>query len=54
MKKDLSPMFSLHQGDVELPSDIQGIVYIPFKDSVEEIRLRIMKELKEAHYEIKF
>lgn len=44
----------LHKGDVELPSDMQGIVYLPFKNSVEEIRLRIMKELKEAGYEIEF
>lgn len=38
---------------VELPSDMHGIVYIPFKDSVEEIRLKVMKELKETGYEIK-
>jgi predicted nucleotide-binding protein len=43
----------LYKGDVELPSDMHGIVYIPFKDSIEEIRLKIMKELKEAGYEIK-
>jgi len=43
----------LYKGDVELPSDMHGIVYIPFKDSIEEIRLKIMKELKETGYEIK-
>jgi predicted nucleotide-binding protein len=43
----------LHKGDVELPSDMHGIVYIPFKDSVEETRYKIMKELQEAGYEIK-
>jgi predicted nucleotide-binding protein len=43
----------LLKGDVEKPSDIEGIVYIPFKESVEEIRLKIMKELKAADYEIK-
>jgi predicted nucleotide-binding protein len=43
----------LHKGDVELPSDMQGIVYIPFENSVEEIRIKIMKELKEAGYEVK-
>ncbi|MCJ7633763.1 nucleotide-binding protein, partial [Candidatus Bathyarchaeota archaeon] len=36
----------LHKGNVELPSDMHGIVYIPFESSVEEIRLKIMKELK--------
>jgi len=43
----------LHKGNVELPSDMQGIVYIPFKDSVEEARDMIIKELMEAGYEIK-
>lgn len=43
----------LHKGNVELPSDMHGIVYISFRDSIEEIRLMIMKELKEAGYEIK-
>jgi predicted nucleotide-binding protein len=43
----------LHKGDVELPSDMHGIVYIPFKDSVNEVRDKINKELKEAGYEIK-
>jgi predicted nucleotide-binding protein len=43
----------LYKGDIELPSDMQGIVYVPFKDSVKEQRPMIMKELKEAGYEIK-
>jgi len=43
----------LYKGDVELPSDMHGIVYIPFKDSVREARDMIIKELKEAGYEIK-
>ena len=43
----------LLKGNVEKPSDIEGIVYIPFKESVEEIRFKVMKELKEAGYEIK-
>lgn len=43
----------LYKGDVELPSDMHGIVYIPFKKSVEEVRDSIVKELKEAGYEIK-
>jgi len=43
----------LLKGDVEKPSDIEGILYIPFKDSVEEVRLEIFRELTEAGYEIK-
>lgn len=43
----------LYKGDVELPSDMQGIVYIPFKESVNECCDTIAKELKAAGYEIK-
>jgi len=43
----------LLKGDVEKPSDMHGIVYIPFNDSVEEVRVKVMKELMEAGYEIK-
>jgi len=43
----------LYKGDVELPSDMHGIVYIPFKDSVNETRDKIAKELKAAGYEIR-
>ena len=42
----------LHKGDVERPSDMSGIVYIPFKESVNEVRDKIVKELKAAGYEI--
>jgi predicted nucleotide-binding protein len=43
----------LLKGNVEKPSDIEGIVFVPFKDSIEEIQVKIMRELKEAGYEIK-
>ena len=43
----------LLKGDVEKPSDIEGIVYIPFKESLKEVQLKIIKELTEAGYEIK-
>ena len=42
----------LYKGDVELPSDMHGIVYIPFEKSVNECRDKIVKELKAAGYEI--
>lgn len=38
----------LHKGDVELPSDMDGIVYVPFKKSVSEAKPKIVKELKAA------
>jgi len=37
---------------VEQPSDMQGIVYLSFKESLDEIRAEIKKELKAAGYEI--
>lgn len=43
----------LLKGDVEKPSDIEGIVYIPFKGSIDEVQVKIIKELTEAGYEIK-
>jgi predicted nucleotide-binding protein len=46
----------LYKGATELPydmpSDMHGIVYIPFKESVDEARDMIMKELKAAGYEL--
>jgi len=42
----------LLKGDIERPSDMHGIVYIPFKESVNEVRDKIVKELKAAGYEI--
>jgi predicted nucleotide-binding protein len=44
----------LLKGNVQKPSDTEGIVYMSFENSVEEVRLKIMKELEEAGYEIKF
>jgi len=47
----------LYKGDTELPydmpSDMHGIVYIPFKESVNEVRDKIIKELKAVGYEVK-
>jgi len=37
----------------EMPSDMHGIVYISFKESVTEIQDKIAKELKDAGYQIK-
>ncbi len=35
---------------VEQPSDMQGIVYLSFKESLEEIKVEILKELNAAGY----
>lgn len=42
----------LHKGDVELPSDIHGLVYIPFKKHVGEVKPRLAAELQEAGFQI--
>jgi len=42
----------LYKGNIELPSDMHGIVYIPFKKSVSEVQGKIIMELKEADYKI--
>jgi predicted nucleotide-binding protein len=45
----------LLKGIVQKPSDIEGVVYIHFENSIDkEIRLEIMKVLKKAGYEIRF
>lgn len=40
-------------GDVEKPSDLEGLVYLPFNLSVHEIQLDIVKELRAAGYNVK-
>jgi predicted nucleotide-binding protein len=43
----------LIKGDVAKPSDIDGLVYKPFSESIEAIGFSIIKELKSAGYTIK-
>lgn len=38
----------LYKGPLELPSDINGLCYIPFTDSVSEAGVRLVKELIDA------
>jgi predicted nucleotide-binding protein len=40
----------LYTGEVEKPSDIDGVVYIRFRDSVHEAYEKIVKELRAAGY----
>lgn len=42
----------LHKGDLELPSDIHGLLYIQFSQRVEEVRDRLAAELQEAGFAI--
>lgn len=43
----------LYKGDIELPSDMHGIVYTPFEKSIAEVKGKIIKELKAAGYKLK-
>lgn len=52
-KLSRSRVCCLYKGNVELPSDMQGIVYISFNESVDEVESKVVKELKAAGYEIK-
>jgi predicted nucleotide-binding protein len=36
----------LYKGAVQLPSDMHGIVYVPFENSVKEAKKDVLKELK--------
>jgi len=38
------------QEEMEKPSDIQGLIYIPFKDNVEEGKLSLAKEMEKCGY----
>ncbi|MGE7094473.1 TIR domain-containing protein [Lysinibacillus sp. NPDC048646] len=43
----------LIKNSVEKPSDIDGIVYMSYQNSIEEIELALLKELKEADLHVK-
>jgi predicted nucleotide-binding protein len=43
----------LHTGNVTLPSDVSGVIYKSFKDSIEEVGYAISKELKAFGYQLK-
>lgn len=42
----------LHKGNLELPSDISGLIYIKFNRRVDEIKERLGAELQEAGFPI--
>jgi len=45
-------VFCFLKGDVEKPSDIEGIVYIPFGKSMREVHGKIIKELNAAGFSV--
>jgi predicted nucleotide-binding protein len=42
----------LHRGNLELPSDISGLIYIKFNKRVDEVKERLGAELQEAGFPI--
>jgi predicted nucleotide-binding protein len=42
----------LHKGNLELPSDISGLIYIKFNKRVDEVKERLGAELQEAGFNI--
>lgn len=42
----------LLKGGISLPSDLSGIIYKQFNESIEEVGVGILKELKAAGYEV--
>jgi predicted nucleotide-binding protein len=40
----------LRKKTVEQPSDIDGLLYIPFEERLEEIKVRIFQELEAAGF----
>jgi len=40
----------LHKQSIELPSDIAGLLYIPFTERVDEVKNRLFNELRGAGY----
>lgn len=40
----------LHKESVELPSDIAGLIYIPFKERPDEVKAKLFQELKNTGY----
>jgi predicted nucleotide-binding protein len=52
-KLDRDRVCCLLKGDVERPSDMHGIVYKHFKESLNEVKDEIVKELKAAGYGIR-
>jgi len=41
----------LYKESVEVPSDIAGLLYIPYKERLDEVQLQLFRELKAAGYE---
>jgi predicted nucleotide-binding protein len=52
MKLGRSRVGILHKGAIELPSDISGLIYIPFENDVREAKNLIAASLQQAGFEV--
>jgi len=43
----------LRKKSVEQPSDIDGLIYIPFDEHIDEIKIKLYRELQAAGYKPK-
>jgi len=43
----------LHKQSVELPGDIDGLIYIAFQERLDEVKTQLFKELESAGYKPK-
>lgn len=52
MKLGRDKVAILHKGDIELPSDINGLIYISFKNSISETKNKLAAALQKAGFHI--
>ncbi|MEC0106777.1 nucleotide-binding protein [Paenibacillus taichungensis] len=48
-----SKVCCINKSSVDIPSDINGVAYLPYLKSVEEVELPLIKELKEAKIQLR-
>jgi len=51
-RERISILLSTAEEDMEKPSDIDGLIYIPFKENVEEAKLSLAKEMNRNGFNI--
>ena len=42
----------LHKGDLELPSDINGLIYLPYRSDVQEVKAKLAASLQKIGFSI--
>jgi predicted nucleotide-binding protein len=47
-----SKVIILHKGDLELPSDINGLIYLPYKTDVQEVKSKLAGSLQKIGFNI--